>query len=281
MTATVVRAAKPTSVRPGDAALVLADGTIDGLRRRRLRAGVGAAARRARAGDRRGRAAAAAARAPPATASRDARRRRRRAQPVPERRLAGDLPRPAAAPRRASSSWATRRSRARWRTSRAPPATTSRARGGDVAPARRDAALIVASHGNDEEARARARRCEAGVGYVGARGQPKRGAAVRDVARRRRRAARARSTRPPGSTSARARRPTSRSRSSPRSSPSARRTRRRPRRRRVAVAIDPVCGMEVAVSDASRPPRPRRRARLLLLRGLPRRPTRREHAAAR
>ena len=29
--ATVVRAAKPTSVRPGDAALVLADGTIDGF----------------------------------------------------------------------------------------------------------------------------------------------------------------------------------------------------------------------------------------------------------
>jgi xanthine dehydrogenase accessory factor len=31
VTATVVRAAKPTSVRPGDAALVLADGTIDGF----------------------------------------------------------------------------------------------------------------------------------------------------------------------------------------------------------------------------------------------------------
>ena len=31
VTATVVRAAKPTSVRPGDSALVLADGTIDGF----------------------------------------------------------------------------------------------------------------------------------------------------------------------------------------------------------------------------------------------------------
>ena len=31
VTATVVRAAKPTSVRPGDAAIVLADGTIDGF----------------------------------------------------------------------------------------------------------------------------------------------------------------------------------------------------------------------------------------------------------
>src|SRR3954454_626135 len=31
VTATVVRAAKPTSVRPGDTALVLADGTIDGF----------------------------------------------------------------------------------------------------------------------------------------------------------------------------------------------------------------------------------------------------------
>jgi xanthine dehydrogenase accessory factor len=31
VTATVVRAAKPTSVRPGDAAVVLADGTIDGF----------------------------------------------------------------------------------------------------------------------------------------------------------------------------------------------------------------------------------------------------------
>ena len=29
--ATVVRAAKPTSVRPGDSAIVLADGTIDGF----------------------------------------------------------------------------------------------------------------------------------------------------------------------------------------------------------------------------------------------------------
>src|SRR3954469_4619837 len=31
VTATVVRAAKPTSVRPGDAAIVLADGTIEGF----------------------------------------------------------------------------------------------------------------------------------------------------------------------------------------------------------------------------------------------------------
>src|SRR5436309_10315903 len=31
VTATVIRAASPTSVRPGDAAIVLADGTIDGF----------------------------------------------------------------------------------------------------------------------------------------------------------------------------------------------------------------------------------------------------------
>src|SRR5256714_15581612 len=31
VTATVIRAASPTSVRPGDSALVLADGTIDGF----------------------------------------------------------------------------------------------------------------------------------------------------------------------------------------------------------------------------------------------------------
>jgi xanthine dehydrogenase accessory factor len=57
VTATVVRAAKPTSVRPVDAAIVLADGHDRRLRGRRLRAGVRAPARRAGARDRRGRAA--------------------------------------------------------------------------------------------------------------------------------------------------------------------------------------------------------------------------------
>ena len=46
------------------------------------------------------------------------------------------------------------------------------ARGGEIDPQPSDAALIVASHGDDEEARAGARRCEAGVGYVGARREP-------------------------------------------------------------------------------------------------------------
>ena len=50
--ATVVRAQSPTSVRPGDKAIVRRDGTIDGLRRRHLRRGVGAPARAAGAGDR-------------------------------------------------------------------------------------------------------------------------------------------------------------------------------------------------------------------------------------
>ena len=148
-----------------------------------------------------------------------------------------------------------------------------------VDPQPSDAALVVASHGDDEEvalARGAARRASATSALVAS---TPRGAAVLRVARRRRTRCARSSTRPPASTSARARRATSRSRSSPRSSPSARRTRRRPpapRSRRDRPGL----------RDAGRgqrrlgAPRPRRRALLLLLRGLPR-PFAAEHAAAR
>ena len=89
-------APRPTSVRPGDTALVLGDGDDRGLRRRPLRAAVRAPARAARARDRRG--GAAAASCPGDRRGRAMRgRRRRRSQPVPQRRRAGDLPRAAAA----------------------------------------------------------------------------------------------------------------------------------------------------------------------------------------
>ena len=149
-----------------------------GLRRRRLRAGVGAAARRARAGDRRGRAAAAAAR-------RGARRGRAAQdgvvvapQPLPERRLAGDLPRPAA--RRAARSsivgdtpiaraLADGRAGRRLRR-RARAAATSRR----SVRRRADRRLARRRRGGARSARA----LEAGVGYVALVASRKRGAAV-------------------------------------------------------------------------------------------------------
>ena len=83
-----------------------------------------------------------------------------------------------------------------------------RARRRDRAAAATDAALIVASHGDATRRRRSRAALEAGVGYVGARGEPQ--------ARRARCSSRStsptrcarRSTRPPGSTSARARRAT-------------------------------------------------------------------------
>ena len=50
-------------------------------------------------------------------------------------------------------------------------------RGAEIDPQPSDAALVVASHG-DEEERALARALEAGVGYVGLVASPRRGAAV-------------------------------------------------------------------------------------------------------
>ena len=120
----------------------------------------------------------------------------------------------------------------------------------DVAPRPGDAAVIVASHGNDEEV-ALVRALQAGIDYIALVASPKRGAAVLaslDVPAEQR----DRSTRRPGWTSARA--------------PGGRRDRdpgrvRRPHAAAVAVAapspeppaiaIDPVCGMEVVASDAS------------------------------
>ena len=96
--ATVVRARRPTSVRPGDTAVVLPDGTIEGFvggqcAESSVRLYCAASAR-----DRRGDAAASGpgARRGRATRRRD-RRCDRRAQPLPQRWGARDLPRAAAA----------------------------------------------------------------------------------------------------------------------------------------------------------------------------------------
>ena len=122
--ATVVNASKPASVRPGDSALVLADGTIDGFV-----GGVCAqgsvrlyAARALESGD------ALLLRLVPGLAEgEDASRggRGRLAQPVSEWRGLGDLPRAAARGAADRGRPATRRSPARWRRSRPPRATTS------------------------------------------------------------------------------------------------------------------------------------------------------------
>jgi xanthine dehydrogenase accessory factor len=176
VTATVVRAAKPTSVRPGDSALVLADGTIEGFV-----GGVCAqatvrlhAARVLETGD------AILLRlipgTPPAegeaTAGEDvvvahnpclsggALEIFLEPQPVAPRVLiAGDTPIARAL------------------------AGVARAAGydvalGDVEPQASDAALVVASHGSDEED-ALVRALEAGVGYVGLVASRRRGDAVR------------------------------------------------------------------------------------------------------
>ena len=114
-----------------------------GLRRRRLRAGLGAAARGARAGDRRGRAAAAAAGHGRDDDEVDG------VVVAHNPCLSGGsleifLDPQLAAPRIVSS--ARRRSRGRWRTWPAPPATRSRTA---RSPEASDAALVVASHGDD------------------------------------------------------------------------------------------------------------------------------------
>ncbi len=174
VTATVVRAAKPTSVRPGDAAIVLADGTIEGFV-----GGVCAqasvrlhAARVLETGE------AVLLRLFPGAGEdrRSGRRRRRRAQPVPERRLAGDLPRPA--PGRAAGADRGRdadRARAGGRRAR---------RGLHGLARRRDRPAAVRRRARRGLARRRrggsrcARALEAGVGLRRAGRSPQRGAAV-------------------------------------------------------------------------------------------------------
>ena len=149
-------------------------------------------------------------------------------------------------------------------------AAIARAAGYDVGagPSSRgvDAALVVASHGEDEEVRARPPPCRPASATSRSSPRRKRGAAVLDVARRRRRAAR----RGPHARRPGHRRPHPRRHRDLDPRPADRPAHRHAARRRaVETATDPVCGMEVLAADADRPPRHRRRARLLLLRRLP------------
>ena len=167
VTATVVRAQRPTSVEAGDVALVLGDGSIEGF------VGGACAEHSVRAllagGDRerRGRAA-----ADPAL-----RRGGRPADEVEDGAVTVQNPclsggaievfLEPVVPRRASWWWARRRSRARSCGSAASWGSTSSRVGGDgVEPRPDDLALVVAAHGRDELDALR-RGLEAGLPYVG------------------------------------------------------------------------------------------------------------------
>jgi xanthine dehydrogenase accessory factor len=172
VTATVVRAAKPTSVRPGDSALVLADGTIDGFV-----GGVCAqasvrlhAARALETGE------AVLLRLMPGAGPEEA---------VQDGVVVAHNPclsggsleiflDPQLAAPRIVVAGDTPIARALEKVARA--AGYDVLRGATVS--QHDAALVVASHGNDEEA-ALVRALEAGVSYVGLVASPRRGAAVR------------------------------------------------------------------------------------------------------
>ncbi|MEZ0292189.1 MAG: XdhC family protein [Solirubrobacteraceae bacterium] len=251
VTATVVRAAKPTSVRPGDAALVLEDGTIDGFV-----GGVCAqasvrlhAARVLETGD------AVLLRLEPGTPPGDGEPCTHDGVIVAHNPcLSGGsleifLDPQLAAPRVVVVG-DTPIARAVEEVARAAGYDVARSAAGDVAPVASDAALIVASHGSDEEA-ALAAALEAGVGYVGLVASTARGAAVRDsldVPD----ALRALVHTPAGldigarapsdvAISILAELVAERTAHPPETPPAP----------ALAVAIDPVCGMEVAVSDAS------------------------------
>ena len=172
VTATVVRAAKPTSVRPGDAAIVLADGTIDGFV-----GGVCAAAsvrlhaaRVLETGE------AVLLRLLPGAGDDD----------VQEGVVVAHNPclsggsleiflDPHLAAPRVLIVGETPIARALEQVALA--AGYSVSRGGEVDPQPSDAALVVASHG-DAEDRALVRALEVGVGYVALVASPRRGAAV-------------------------------------------------------------------------------------------------------
>jgi xanthine dehydrogenase accessory factor len=172
VTATVVRAAKPTSVRPGDAAIVLADGTIDGFV-----GGVCAqasvrlhAARVLETGE------AVLLRLFPGAGDDD----------VQEGVVVAHNPclsggsleiflDPHLASPRVLIVGDTPIARALEDVARAAGYMVSR--GGEIDPQPSDAALVVASHG-DEEERALARALEVGVGYVALVASPRRGTAV-------------------------------------------------------------------------------------------------------
>jgi xanthine dehydrogenase accessory factor len=171
VTATVVRAAKPTSVRPGDAALVLADGAIDGFV-----GGVCAqasvrlhAARALETGD------AVLLRLLPGPGEDD---ERDGVVIAHNPCLSGGsleifLDPHLAAPRILIVG-ETPIARALEDIARA--AGYAIARGTDPEPS--DAALVVASHGDEQEAEALTRALRAGVGYVALVASPRRGAAV-------------------------------------------------------------------------------------------------------
>ena len=204
----------PPACTPGDAAIVLADGTIDGLRRRRLRADVGAPARAAGARD--GRAAAAADR-PRRRGERGARRRARSSRTTRAcGRRARDLPRaPAAGAARWSSSATRPIARALAELGRAAGYEVVRRRARRTRATRRSSSPRTAT--GEEHALAAA--LGAGVPYVGARREPRRAArSVRASLDAAGGPARAAPRRRPGSTSAPGRRSRSRSRSWPSSS---------------------------------------------------------------
>jgi xanthine dehydrogenase accessory factor len=241
--ATVVRAAKPTSVRPGDSALVLADGTIEGFvggvcaqssvrlyAARALETGDALLLRLmpgvAPAGE-------------PATAdgvvvahnpclSGGSLEIFLEPQPVaPRLAIVGDTPIAHALAEVATA--------AGYDIERADPSGT------DVTAS--DAALVVASHGEAEEA-ALAAALHAGVAYVGLVASPRRGRAVRDgldvpEALRER-------VHTPAGLDIGARTPAEIA-VSILAEIVAERTAHPP----VSTAIDPVCGMEVVVSDAT------------------------------
>jgi xanthine dehydrogenase accessory factor len=247
VTATVVRAVKPTSVRPGDSALVLADGTIEGF--------VGGtcaqesvrlhAARALETGE------AVLLRLVPGTAPGDG-------DDDPDPRdgvvvahnpcLSGGaleiFLEPQLAPPRVVLAGDTPIARALANVARAAGYDVAR---GDAVPRESDAAVIVASHGVDEEVTL-VRALEAGVGYVGLVASPRRGAAVRDsleVAD----ALRAQ-VRTPAGLDIGARAPADVA-IAILADVIASRTAHAPVQPPPAVAIDPVCGMEVLASDAT------------------------------
>ena len=265
VTATVVRAAKPTSVRPGDAAIVLADGTIDGFV-----GGVCAqasvrlhAARVLETGE------AVLLRLFPGA---------RQDDDVQDGVVVAHNPclsggsleiflDPHLAAPRVLIVGETPIARALEDVARAAGYDGLARRGDRSAAVRRGAGRGLARRRRG--GRAGAARCRRASATSRSSRRP--GAAPRCWSRSTSTTRCARSsTRPPAWTSARARRRTSRSRSSPRWSPSARRTPRRPPRREpVRTAVDPVCGMQVVVSESTPQLVRRRRARVLLLRGLP------------
>ncbi len=215
--ATVVRASRPTSVRPGDSALVRADGTIEGF--------VGGAC-----------------------AQESVRLYAARALETDEALLSLEifldpqLPAP-----RVVIAGDTPIARALEELARAAGFDVQRGVPGDVEPSPGDAAVIVASHGNDEE-RALVRALQAGVAYVGLVASPKRGADVRaslDVPDALRGAIHT-----PAGLDIGARKPAEVA-IAILAELVAERTTTPPAAVHAATAVDPICGMEVLAGDAT------------------------------